>query len=198
LEKKGGEPAKGGGPGASVDEESGMPSPSGRVLALAAPISGIRGPRVLTVSNLLKLALPPLFVSSLPKRAIGFSFPRGKEGILLGSAVTGAAATTAYLATVALGPLAGAAMLWLFGGTGVVMLYNSMSNGITFVKHLCSTCRLRPIIEEHELMHLNGEPSEEAVWSQAKKKYTYEGLGLGTDPKICSFCPIAKRLKENP
>jgi hypothetical protein len=152
---------------------------------------------VLTVSNLIKLALPPLFISSLPKRAIGFSFPKGKEGVILGIAVLGATLTTSFLATTAFGALAGAAMVWVFGGTGAVMIYNSMSNGLTFVKHLCSTCRLRPIIEEHELMHLNGESSEEAVWREAKRKYSYEGLGLGTDPKICSFCPIAKRLKEN-
>ena len=183
--------------GAPIESDDGNPSPVVvSSLLLPTPISAIAAVRVLTVSSLLKVLLPPLFVSSLPRRAIGFSFPRGKEGIILGVAVLGATITTSFLAATAFGVLAGAAMVWLFGGTGAVMIYNSVSNGLTFVKHRCSTCRLRPIIEEHELMHLRGEPSEEAVWGEAKNKYTYDGLGLGTDPKICSFCPIAKRLSS--
>ena len=89
-------------------------------------------------------------------------------------------------------------MVWLMGGTGALILFNSMGQGVAFVKQMCSTCRLRPIIEEHEKMHLDGEASEDAVWKAARSKYSYEGLGLGTDPKIHSFCPIAKRLKESP
>ena len=73
-----------------------------------------------------------------------------------------------------------------------------MGQGVAFVKQMCSTCRLRPIIEEHEKMHLDGESSEEAVWEAARRKYSYDGLGLETDPKIDSFCPIAARLKESP
>jgi len=57
-------------------------------------------------------------------------------------------------------------------------------------------CRLRPIIEEHESMHLNGERSEDVLWRETRKKYTYEGLSLAGDPKICSFCPIAKKLRN--
>ena len=188
---------KGAGSGASLENDNGNPSPIVvSALLLPPPTSAIGVVRVLTVSNLLKVALPPMFFSSLPKRAIGFSFPRGKEGVILGVALLGGTVITSFLASTAFGVLAGAAMVWLFGGTAVVMLYNSMGNGLTFVKHRCSTCRLRPIIEEHELMHLRGEPSEEAVWGEAKNKYTYDGLGLGTDPKICSFCPIAKRLSS--
>ena len=88
-------------------------------------------------------------------------------------------------------------MVWLTGGTAALMLYNSTGGRIAFLKSYCSTCRLRPIIEEHELMHLNGEPSEEVVWGEARKKYTYEGLSLANDPKICSFCPIAKKLRTH-
>ncbi|MDA4117944.1 MAG: hypothetical protein OK455_06325 [Thaumarchaeota archaeon] len=195
MEKQHGEGMEGMGSSASLENESGKPVGA---LLIPAAMPSFSSVKVLTVSNLLKLVLPPLFVASLPKRAIGFSFPRGREGAILGLAVLGATITTSFLATMAFGVLAGAAAVWLFGGTAVVMLYNSVSGGLTFVKHRCSTCRLRPIIEEHELMHLNGEPSEEAVWRAAKKKYSYDGLGLGTDPKICSFCPIAKRLKANP
>ena len=188
---------KGAGLGASLENEPGTPSPAAvSALLLPTPISAFGVVRVFTVSNLVKVVLPPLFVSSIPKRAIGFSFPRGKEGIILGVAVLGATITTAFLAAAAFGIVGGAAMVWLFAGTGVVMIYNSMGRGLTFVNHRCSTCRLRPIIEEHELMHLAGEPSEEVVWGETMRKYSYDGLGLGNDPKICSFCPIAKRLRS--
>src|SRR5713226_6013441 len=130
-----------------------------RAFGLPTPVAAVDGIIVVPLSNLLKLAFPPLWVSSLPKKAIGFSLPRG---------------------------------------TCVLMVYNSTRQGVAFVKLMCSTCRLRPIIEEHEIMHLRGEPSEEVVWRETLKKYSYEGLELGTDPKIHSFCPIAKRLKANP
>lgn len=169
-----------------------------RAVGLSVPLGAVDGVVVLPLSYLLMLALPPLWVSSLPRKAIGFSFPRGREGKLLGTCLLAATAAIAYLAGESFGPYAGLAVVWLAGGTAIVMLYNSTSHGLAFVKHMCSTCRLRPIIEEHEVMHLKGEASEEVVWRETRKKYSYEGLGLGTDPKIHSFCPIAKRLKETP
>jgi hypothetical protein len=198
MKKPDGDGREGGMGGAHAERGSGRPSLFARAFRLPAPVAVIDGVMVVPLSNLLRLALPPLLISSLPKRAIGFSFPRGFQGKLLGTCILCATAAIAFLATKAYGPIAGLAMVWLAGGTGVVMLYNSTGHGIAFVKQLCSTCRLRPIIEEHEIMHLNGEPSEDAVWREARKKYSYDGLGLGTDPKICSFCPIAKRLKESP
>lgn len=163
--------------------------------SLPMPSAAAGGVIVLPLSKLLRVLLPPLLVSALPKRAIGFSFPRGLEGKILGVALVGGTAATAYLLNSAFGIFAALAIVWLMGGTGAVILYNSMSPGVAFVKQMCSTCRLRPIIEEHEMMHLNGVSSEEAVWTAARKKYSYEGLGLGTDPKIHGFCPIAKRLR---
>jgi hypothetical protein len=198
MEKTDGDGPKGSKTGAHAKSESARPSSLAKAFRLPTPIAAIDGVIVLPLSNLLKVALPPLLISSLPKKAIGFSFPRGAEGKLLGLCLLGGTAAISFLATKAYGPFAGLAMIWLAGGTGVVMIYNSTRHGLAFVKHRCSTCRLRPIIEEHEIMHLNGEPSEEAVWRETRKKYSYEGLWLGTDPKICSFCPIAKRLKENP
>jgi len=180
---------------AHSESKVGRPSALARAFRFPTPVAMIDGVLVVPLSNLLKLAVPPLLISSLPRRAIGFSFPRGAEGKLLGVCLLGATAAISFLADKAYGPLAALVMVWLVGGTGVVMLYNSTRHGLAFVKQMCSNCRLRPIIEEHEIMHLNGEPSEEAVWDAAKKKYSYEGLGLGTDPKIHSFCPIAKRLR---
>jgi len=169
-----------------------------RAFGIPSPVAAVDGIIVVPLSNLLKLAFPPLWVSSLPRKAIGFSLPRGNEGKLLGACIIAATSLIALLAAESFGAIALLGIIWLSGGTGVLMVYNSTRQGVAFVKHMCSTCRLRPIIEEHEIMHLRGEPSEEVVWRETLKKYTYDGLGLGTDPEIHSFCPIAKRLKENP
>ena len=154
--------------------------------------------RFVTLSSLVKLAFPPLFISSIPKRAIGFSYPSGNEGRVLGLCILGMTALIGFLLSRFIGPLGFIAMAWLTGGTGALMLYNSTNHRVAFVKDYCSTCRLRPLIEEHELMHLNGERSEAVVWGETRKKYSYESLALEGDPKICSFCPIAKRLRNNP
>lgn len=177
---------------------TGRPSSLERAFGFSGPVVSIDGVVVLPLSKQLRLLLPPLLISSVPKRAIGFSFPRGAEGKLLGVSLLFATFAVSFLLNGTLGIYPAVAMVWLMGGTGVVILFNSMGQGVAFVKEMCSTCRLRPIIEEHERMHLDGEASEEAVWEAARRKYSYEGLGLGTDSKIHGFCPIAKRLKENP
>jgi hypothetical protein len=184
--------------GARAKAETGRPSTLERAFSFPSPAASIDGIVVLPLSSILKVLLPPLLISSLPKRAIGFSFPRGAEGKVIGVAVLFATASVSFLLDRTLGILPALAIVWLMGGTGAVILFNSMGQGVAFVKEMCSTCRLRPIIEEHEKMHLDGEASEDAVWEAARKKYSYDGLGLGTDPKIHSFCPIAKRLKESP
>jgi hypothetical protein len=178
--------------------ENGRPSLLERAFGFPSPSASVDGVVVIPLSNLLRVLLPPLFISSVPKRAIGFSFPRGAEGRLLGVSLLLATATVSFLLDSTLGIIPALAIVWLMGGTGVVILFSSMGQGVAFVKQMCSTCRLRPIIEEHEKMHLDGEASEEAVWQAARRKYSYESLGLGTDPKIHAFCPIAKRLKESP
>jgi hypothetical protein len=153
--------------------------------------------RFITLSKAVRLAFPPLFFSSLPKRAIGFSYPSGREGRILGISLLSITVAIGLLLSMTIGLSGFLLMLWLTGGTSVLMLYNSTSGKIAFIKSYCAGCRLRPLIEEHEEMHLNGEPSEEVVWGEAMKKYTYEGLSLAGDPKICSFCPIAKRLRTH-
>lgn len=198
MKKSEGDAPKAGVNGLHAESEPGRPTSLERAFSLPAPAVSIDGVVVLPLSKLLRLLLPPLLISSLPRRAIGFSFPRGAEGKLLGVALIGGTAAISFLLDGAFGVYAALAMVWLMGGTGVVILYNSVGPGVAFVKQMCSTCRLRPIIEEHEMMHLSGERSEDAVWDAAKKRYSYEGLGLGTDPKIHSFCPIAKRLKDGP
>jgi hypothetical protein len=198
MEKTDGDGPKSKVSGGHAKNESGRTSSLANAFRLPTPVAAIDGVIVLPLSIMLRLLLPPLLVTSLPKKAIGFSFPRGAEGKVLGVSLVGATAAVSFLLNNAFGIYAALAMVWLMGGTGAVIIYNSTGHGLAFVKQMCSTCRLRPIIEEHEIMHLNGEPSEEVVWRETRKKYSYDELGLGTDPKIHSFCPIAKRLKENP
>ncbi len=183
---------------AGANQKEPAPSPVAESFGTGLPMGSLNGIVVVPLSKAVRLLLPPLFVSSLPRKAIGFSFPRGAEGKLLGSALLAGTIALSYLMDKAFGIFAGVGIVWLMGVTSLVILYNSSGQGVAFVKQMCSTCRLRPIIEEHEMMHLNGEPSEEAVWREARKKYSYDSLGLGTDPKIHTFCPIAKRLKETP
>jgi len=170
---------------------------SARAWGSPTGLTGVPEVRFVILSSQVKLAFPPLFLSSLPKRAVGFSYPSGNEGKALGLALLGATAAIGMLLARSLGPLAFVAMVWLTGGTAGVMLYNSTRCRVAFLKEYCSACRLRPIIEEHESMHLNGERSEEVVWEETRRKYTYEGLSLAGDPNICSFCPIAKKLRND-
>ncbi len=153
--------------------------------------------RFVTLSKAVRLAFPPLYLSSIPKRAIGFSYPSGREGRVLGVALLSMTFLMGFLLSSVVGFPGFLLMVWLTGGTGALMIYNSTRGRVAFLKSYCSTCRLRPLIEEHERMHLYGETSEEAVWADARRKYSYEGLSLAGDPKICAFCPIAKKLRAH-
>jgi hypothetical protein len=152
--------------------------------------------RFFVLSSSVRALLPPLLFSSIPKRAIGFSYPTGREGSILGGALIAITVALGFILYSAVGIAGFVVMAWLTGGTGLLMFYNSTVQKVAFVKSYCAGCRLRPLIEEHEAMHLNGVASEEAVWETARRRYSYEGLGLGTDPRICTFCPIAKRLSS--
>lgn len=178
-----------------VRSSGGRGSGDGRTASYETP-RGQPEVRFIVLTRAMRLALPPLFVSSIPKRAIGFSFPVGREGKLLGGALIGMTGVLGLLLSTVVGPLGYLIAAWVTGGTGALVLYNSSVRGIAFLKPYCSRCRLRPVIEEHETMHLIGEPSEEAIWMEARKKYSYESLGLADDPRICTFCPIAKRLRS--
>jgi len=160
-------------------------------------IGPLLGVRVVVLSNALRLLFPPLLFSSLPKRAIGFSYPSGREGKVIGSALLAATGVVSLLLTTTVGVAGIALAAWLMGGTAGLIIYNSTRQKIAFVKGHCQSCRLRPLIEEHEAMHLNGEPSEDVVWGEARRRYSYQSLGLASDPRICSFCPIAKKLRDH-
>jgi hypothetical protein len=152
--------------------------------------------KVVRLSIPVRLAVPPLLICSIPKRAIGFSFEGGKPALLLGGtlvALTLALSAILFPSTGILGPIL---FLWLFGSTGAVFLYNG-SRRVAFVKSLCTGCRLLPIIEEHEKIHLGGVESDLEVWNQMRKRHSCESLELVGDKTICTFCPIPKRLSEH-
>ena len=155
------------------------------------------GMRVVTLTALVKIAVPPLYITSLPKNAIGFSFERGKFGVVIGCSLFAAGILLAFLLSRAMGILALPLAMWLLGSTSLVMIYNSVARSIAFVKPLCAGCRLRPIIEEHEAIHLGGVEKDNEVWFEMKKRHSCESLSLEGDSSICSFCPIPKRLKEH-
>jgi len=162
-----------------------------------SPLASEAGIRVVNLSLGVRLLLPPLFFSSIPRRAIGFSFPRGRLGLATGVCLLGVALLIGGALSAAYWSVAPMLFfLWILGSTGAVLIYNSVGGGIAFVKPLCSACRLRPIIEEHEAIHLSGAAAEETCWEDARRRYSYSALGLAGDPRICSFCPIARRLRE--
>jgi hypothetical protein len=160
-------------------------------------IGSFLGVRVVVLSNLVKFLFPPLFFSSMPKRAIGFSYPSGREGKLIGAALVAATGVVSFLMVKTVGIPGLALAAWLTGGTAGLIIYGSTRERVAFVKQYCQYCRLRPLIEEHEAMHLSGVASEEVVWTEARRKYSYASLGLADDPKICTFCPIAKKLRDH-
>jgi hypothetical protein len=150
--------------------------------------------RIIQLSLPLRVAIPALMISSLPKRAIGFSFERGRFGSAVGGVLVGAGALVGFLLYGSMGLVGPLIGLWLLGSTGGMMLFNSWRS-VAFVKPLCNSCRLLPVIAHHEALHLGGIGSDAEIWSMVRGKVTFDGLGLG-DPAICNFCPIAKRLKE--
>ena len=106
-----------------------------------------------------------------------------------------ASLVTGWLLTGPTGILGYLALFWLVGTTGLVMVVSGL-RPIAFVKPICTRCRLLPIILEHEAIHLSGVAREGEVWTSMRQRHSVESLKLEGDPKICSFCPIPKRLGE--
>jgi len=157
-----------------------------------------RGMKVVPLTGLVKLAVPALFITSLPRNAIGFSFERGRFGALCGALLFAASILIAFILSREVGIILALTLaMWLMGGSSVLMIYNATARSLAFVKPICAGCRLRPVIEEHEAIHLGGVVEDGVVWREMKKRHSWESLSLDGDPNICSFCPIPKRLKED-
>ena len=164
-----------------------------------ASLNGVtRGMKVVPLTGLVKLAVPALFISSLPRSAIGFSFERGRFGAFCGVLLFAASILIAFILSREVGIILALTLtMWLMGGSSVLMIYNATARSLAFVKPICAGCRLRPVIEEHEAIHLGGVAEDGVVWREMKKRHSWESLSLDGDPDICSFCPIPKRLKED-
>jgi len=144
----------------------------------------------------MRIIVPALLVSSIPRSAIGFSFERGRTVGLLGGFLIFTSVLLGYMQYPVAGPVGLALSLWLLGSAGALMIATS-ARPLAFVKPLCSGCRLLPVIEEHEAMHLSGEARDEEIWKLMRTRHSCESLRLNGDPSICWFCPIPKRLSEH-
>ncbi|MDV3276911.1 MAG: hypothetical protein LYZ69_00415 [Nitrososphaerales archaeon] len=152
--------------------------------------------RTLKLSLPVRLLVPSLLVTSYPKNAIGFSFGGGRVGVALGAGLFGASLALGALLYPVAGLLGVGFPLWLLGTAGTAMFLSSLKP-IAFVKPLCSRCRLLPIIQEHEAIHLSGVESDDDVWRSMRSRHSCASLSLDGDPSICWFCPIPRRLKEH-
>ena len=105
--------------------------------------------KVVPLTGLVKLAVPALFISSLPRNAIGFSFERGRFGALCGALLFAASLLIAFILSREMGIiLALPFAMWLIGGSSVLMIYNSTARSLAFVKPICARCRLRPVLDD--------------------------------------------------
>ena len=151
--------------------------------------------KMVDLSPLVQVLVPALLVSTLSKSTRGVSFQGGRFGLLLGTILVGASLVMGWILMGHLGAFGFLVVFWLVGTTGTVMVV-STTRPLAFVKSICTRCRLLPIIVEHEAIHLSGVASDRAVWASMRERHSVESLRLETDPAICSFCPIPKRLRE--
>ena len=154
-----------------------------------------RRTKVITLSPLLQVLMPPLLAPTFPKSTRGVSFHGGRLGLILGFILVVASLDIGWLLSGPTGILGYIVVFWLIGTTGVAMMASSLKP-LAFVKPICTRCRLLPIIVEHEVIHLTGVAREETVWASMRQRHSVESLKLEGDPAICSFCPIPKRLSE--
>ena len=151
--------------------------------------------KVVRLDRRVQALVPLLAVASVSRSTRGLTLYPGRGGSALGAALVAASVAIAYelLGTGVLGPLLA---VWLLGTAGVATLLASF-RPTAFVKPICVSCRLLPVIREHEAIHLTGVASERAVWDSMKTRHTTKSLSLEGDPAICPFCPIPKRLSEH-
>ncbi len=149
--------------------------------------------RVINLSYPVELLVPSLIFPASSRSTRGVSFPPGWPGLGIGILLVAMSVGIGVILGGTLGLAAGLVSIWLVGSAGIVMIAGSV-RPLAFVKPICVRCRLLPIIEEHEAIHLAGEASEKAVWDSMRRRHSVQSLGLEGDPAICWFCPIPKRL----
>lgn len=150
---------------------------------------------VIRLSHVARVLVPGLWVSTIQQRTRAASYEGGRSGLLVGGLLVVGAGVIGALLFPTAGVFGLALALWLLGGTGAVMVANSI-RPIAFVKPICVDCRLLPVITEHEAIHISGVEDDAEVWSSMKTRHSVESLKLVGDSTICTFCPILKRLGE--
>ncbi len=151
--------------------------------------------RVITLSPLFQVLMPPLLAPTFSKSTRGVSFHGGRSGLILGLVLVVVSFGIGWLLEEPTGILGYTVVFWLIGTTGLAMITSSLKP-LAFVKPICTRCRLLPVIVEHEAIHLTGVAREETVWASMRQRHSVESLKLEGDPAICPFCPIPKRLSE--
>ncbi|MFQ6134940.1 MAG: hypothetical protein ACE5KU_03885 [Nitrososphaerales archaeon] len=143
------------------------------------------------------LLVPVLLIRSFPSRAIGFTFVKDKVTI----PIVGLVFTSFILVSMMFSMLVGfygyLLSFWLIGTAWLVMLVNTATDGLIFIKSGCVYCKLRKVIVHHEKLHLEGIASEREVWCILRKKYKSSPTAEAGGSRICSHCPIPVRLNEN-
>lgn len=154
-----------------------------------------KGMRVVRLTLPLRLLVPGLAFPTLSKATRGLTLYPGRPGQALGALLVGSSAVIGYLLIPSLGIAGPLISAWLLGTVGVTMFAAAL-RPTAFVKPICVSCRLLPVITEHEALHLSGVSDEDAVWASMKTRHSVASLSLEGDPAICPFCPIPKRLSE--
>jgi len=151
------------------------------------------GMRVVKLTAPLAALVPALALPALSKSTRAMTLFPGRTGLALGAVLMVASAAVAYMLVSPTGVVGPALSVWILGTTGAA-LFASGLRPTAFVKSICVSCRLLPVIREHEAIHLAGVYSEKGVWDSMKTRHSVESLALNGDPAICPFCPIPKRL----
>jgi hypothetical protein len=165
------------------------------MLAKGEEWKGIEGRmEVVRLTATARFLVPALLLSTLATGTRGASYEGGRLGLAMGALLTAGSLVVGFMLYPFAGILGIVVVFWLIGTAGVMMLVGGL-RPIAFVKPVCVTCRLLPIIKEHEAIHMAGVASDDEVWASMKTRHSYESLGLDGDPSICSFCPIPRRLR---
>ena len=149
--------------------------------------------RVVRLTVPLQILVPTLALPAFSKSRRALSLYPGVRGLAIGSALVVASVLAGALLAKPTGPWGAVVSVWFLGTAGMTLMLSAV-RPTAFVKPICVRCRLLPVIEEHEAIHLSGVSSESAVWESMRTRHSVESLALEGDPAICSFCPIPKRL----
>jgi hypothetical protein len=154
-------------------------------------------PRIIILNKYLLLLVPVLLLGAFSRKVIGFTFPKDKTSFPIIGLVSISVLLVTYLFSLLIGFLGVMISLWLIGTYFIIMLVNSLTPGLIFIKPLCIGCSLKSIIIQHEKLHLSGILKEREVWSIIKKEYDLSRMINSKNMLNCGNCPIPIRVMEH-